>query len=50
MKLVSTLRYDVYLKNCDMDRIYLVAQSYGKLFRVVAHRLRHLRGEEPEEI
>ena len=50
MKLVSAPRYDVYLKDWDMDRINLVAQCYGKVSRVVAHRLRHLRGEEPEEI
>ena len=50
MKLVLALRYDVYLKNCDIVYINLVAQSYGKVSRVVAHRLQHLRGEELEEI
>ena len=50
MKLVSTPRYDADLKDWDMDRINLVAKSYSKVSRVVAHWLRHLRGEESEEI
>ncbi len=50
MKLVSAPRYDIYLKDWDMDRINLVAQFYGKVSRVIAHWLRHLQGEEPEEM
>ena len=50
MKLVSAPTYDIYLEDWDMDRINKVAQTYGRVSRVVALRLRHLRGEEPEEI
>ena len=50
MKLVLAPTYDIYLEDWDMDCINKVAQTYGRVSRVVALRLRHLRGEEPEEI
>ena len=50
MKLVSAPRYDVYLKDWDIDYINLVAKSYGKVSKVVAHQLRYLQTEEPEKI
>ncbi len=50
MKLVSAPTYDIYLEDWDMDRINKVTQTYDRVSRVVALRLQHLRGEEPEEI
>ena len=39
MKLVLAPRYDVNLKDWNMNCINLVAKSYDKISRVVAHRL-----------
>ena len=50
MKLVLAPTYDIYLEDWDMDCINKVAQTYGRVFRIVALRLQHLRGEKPEEI
>ena len=50
MKLVSEPRYNINIKNWDMNCINLVVQSYNKVYRVVGHQLGHLEGEELEEI
>ena len=42
MKLVSAPTYDIYLEDWDIDCINKVAQTYGKISRVVALWLRHL--------
>ena len=50
IKLVLAPRYNVYLKDWDIDCINHVAKSYNKISRIIAYRLRHLQGEELEEI
>ena len=37
MRLVSAPRYDVYLKDWDMDYINCVAQFYSKISKIVTH-------------
>lgn len=50
IKLVLVPKYDIYLKDSDIDYINLVAQSYVKVFRVVVHWLQYLQSKRPEEI
>lgn len=40
-KLVLAPRYDVGLNDLNIDCINIVAKSYSKVSKVVAHRLQH---------
>ena len=49
MKLVSATKYDIELKDWDMDRIKDVENTYGKVSRGIDLRIQALLGNIPDE-
>ncbi len=48
MKLVSATKYDIELKDWDMDRIKAVENTYGKVSRGIHLRIQALLGNTPD--